>query len=336
MPNINWNELTFQYMPTKSNIRYTWKDGEWDEGSLHASEEISLHIAASCLHYGQECFEGLKAFSCKDGVVRIFRPDENARRISSTSQHILGPSIPVDLFLDAVRRVVKDNIEYVPPYGTGGSLYIRPLLIGTSPRIGISPSDEYTLIIMVMPVGPYYKGGITPVEALVMEGFDRAAPQGTGHVKVGGNYAAGLKPAKFAKERGFPINLFLDSASHKYIDEFGTSNFIGVTKNGVYVTPDSRSILPSITNKTLMRLAEDMGIKVERRPIPVEELADLAEVGACGTAVVITPISRIVHGDREFSYGQECGPILKRLYDAVTGIQYAEREDKHGWLFDLE
>ncbi|MCK5844899.1 MAG: branched-chain amino acid aminotransferase, partial [Victivallales bacterium] len=273
----------------------------------------------------------------RDGAVRIFRPDENARRISATSQHILGPPVPEELFLDAVRRVVKDNIEFVPPYGTGGSLYIRPLLIGTSPRIGISPSDEYMLVIMVMPVGPYYKGGITPVEALIMENFDRAAPLGTGQVKVGGNYAAGLKPAKFAKDRGFSINLFLDSATHKYIDEFGTSNFIAVTKDGIYITPDSHSILPSITNKTLMRLAEDIGIPVEQRPVPVEELAELAEVGACGTAVVITPISRIVHGNREFLYGGECGsPTLKRLYDAVTGIQYAEIEDRHGWLFDLE
>ncbi|NOY74665.1 MAG: branched-chain amino acid aminotransferase [Kiritimatiellaeota bacterium] len=336
MPNINWNELEFQYMPTKSNIRYTWSDGKWDDGALSTSSNVNLHIAASCLHYGQECFEGLKAFSCKDGAVRVFRPDENARRLSATSLHIMGPPIPEEMFLDAVRRVVKDNIEFIPPYGTQGSLYIRPLLIGTNPRIGISPSDEYLLIIMVMPVGPYYKGGITPVEALVMEDFDRAAPKGTGHVKVGGNYAAGLKPAKFAKSRGFPINLFLDSATHKYVDEFGTSNFIGITKDGTYVTPNSNSTLPSITNKSLMRLAEDMGVPVERRPIPVEELAELAEVGACGTAVVITPISRIVHGDREFSYGDECGPTLKRLYDAVTGIHYGELEDRHGWLFDIE
>ena len=336
MLNIDWSELTFQYTPAKSNIRYEWKDGAWNDGALTSDVNINLHMAASCLHYGQECFEGLKAFTCKDGVVRVFRPDENAKRISDTSQYILGPSIPEELFLDAVRRVVKDNIEYVPPYGTRGSLYIRPLLIGTSPRIGISASDEYSLIIMVMPVGPYYKGGITPVDALIMEKLDRAAPYGTGHVKVGGNYAAGLKPAKYAKDRGFPINLFLDATSHKYIDEFGTSNFIGITKDGAYVTPDSHSVLPSITNKSLMRIAEDMGITVERRPIPVEELADLAEVGACGTAVIITPISRIVHGEREYVYGEECGPTLQRLYDAVTGIQYAELEDKHGWLVDLE
>lgn len=336
MLNIDWDELTFQYMPAKSNIRYQYKNGAWDDGALTSDVNINLHMAASCLHYGQECFEGLKAFTCKDGKVRIFRPDENARRISDTSQYILGPRIPKELFLDAVRRVVKDNIDYVPPYGTRGSLYIRPLMIGTSPRIGISPSDEYSLIIMVMPVGSYYKGGITPVEALIMEDSDRAAPHGTGHVKVGGNYAAGLKPAKIAKERGFPINLFLDAATHTHIDEFGTSNFIGITKDGTYVTPNSHSVLPSITNKSLIQLAKDMDIPVERRPVAVEELADFAEVGACGTAVVITPISRIVHGEREFTYGDECGPTLQRLYDAVTGIQYAELEDKHGWMFDLE
>jgi branched-chain amino acid aminotransferase len=335
MPDIDWDKLRFQYSKVRSNIRYQFKDGKWDNGTLSEDFQINLHIAASCLHYGQECFEGLKACMCKDGKVRIFRPEQNAQRMAATSLFLLGPELPEDLFINACLRVVRDNIDYVPPYGTGGSLYIRPLLIGTSPRIGIAPSDTYELIIMVMPVGPYYKEGITPVDALVMDKFDRAAPHGTGSVKVGGNYAAGLMPAKFAKDRGYPINLFLDSQSHKYIDEFGTSNFIGITEDNVYITPESPSILPSITNKSLLQLAEDAGMKVERRKIPIEELAELKEVGACGTAVVITPISNIAYRDKIYSYGETCGPVLQKLYDALTGIQYGELEDTHKWMLDV-
>jgi len=335
MPDIDWDKLRFQYSKARSNIRYQFKDGKWDGGTLSEDFHMNLHIAASCLHYGQECFEGLKACTCKDGKVRIFRPEQNARRMSATSQYLLGPELPEELFLDACLRVVRDNIDYIPPYGTGGSLYIRPLLIGTSPRIGIAPSDTYELIIMVMPVGPYYKDGIKPVDALIMDKFDRAAPHGTGNVKVGGNYAAGLMPAKFAKDRGFPINLFLDSQTHQYIDEFGTSNFIGITEDNTYITPDSPSILPSITNKSLIQLAEDLDMKVERRKVPVSELPDLKEVGACGTAVIITPISKIAYRDAVYSYGDSCGPVLKGLYDKLTGIQYGEVEDTHQWMLEV-
>ena len=336
MINIDWDKLIFEYKPTKSNIRYTCSNGVWDEGRLTENQHIDLHIAATCIHYGQACFEGLKAFTCKDGKVRIFRPDKNAKRLLASSQYILGPAVPEELFVDAVKRVTKDNIEYVPPYGTGGSLYIRPVLIGTTPRVGIYPSDTYELIIMVMPVGSYYKGGIEPVDALIMDNFDRAAPLGTGHIKVAGNYAGGLTPAKFAKERGFPINLFLDAKSHQFIDEFGTSNFIGITKDGKYVTPDSPSTLPSITNMSLIQLAEDMGITVEKRPIPLNELSEFAEVGACGTAVVITPISSIVHGETTYKFGNgTCGPVLQKLYDALTAIHKGEAEDKHGWMVEV-
>ena len=335
MPELEWDKLLFEYSDTKSNIRYHYENGKWDDGVLTEEKNVSIHIASTCLHYGQECFEGLKAFRCKDGKVRLFRPQANAERMAATSKYLLGPDLPEELFIEACRRVVKDNIDYVPPYGTGGSLYIRPLLIGTTPRIGISPSDSYEFLVLVVPVGPYYNGGIKPVDALVMENFDRAAPHGTGHVKVGGNYAAGLMPAKFAKDRGFPINLFLDSKTHQYIDEFGTSNFIAITKDGTYVTPDSPSVLPSITNRTLMQLAEDRGIKVERRKIHVDELSEFQEVAACGTAVVITPIKRIVYGDREFTYADKCGPILKSFYDDVTGIQYGEKEDIHSWTMEV-
>jgi len=256
--------------------------------------------------------------------------------MSDTSLYLLGPELPEKIFVEACTRVVKDNIDYVPPYGTGGSLYIRPLLIGTSPKIGINPSETYEFIVMVIPVGPYYKGGIKPVDALVMDIYDRAAPHATGNVKVGGNYAAGLTPAKYAKDRGFPINLFLDSKTHQYIDEFGTSNFIGIKGDSTYVTPESPSILPSITNKSLEQLAKDKGMKVERRKIHVDELSEFTEVGACGTAVIITPIKSIVYKDKTYSYGGDtCGPVLQSLYDNITGIQYSELEDIHNWMLEV-
>ena len=332
---IDWGALGFSYMPVRSHIRCSYKDGKWNSGVLMNEHTITMTIAATCLHYGQAAFEGLKAFRCKDGTVKVFRPDENARRLNLSASRILGPEIPVEQFCDLVRRVVLDNIDYVPPYGSGGSLYIRPLYIGTGPQIGVAPSKDYELLIMVMPVGPYYKGGMKPVPALVIEDYDRAAPLGTGTIKLGGNYGASLKPAKIAKEKGFPIPLFMDPKTHQYVDEFGTSNFFGITKDGVYATPDSPSILGSITNKSLQQIAEDLGMKVERRHIHRDELGNFAEIGACGTAVVITHISEIVTADKVFKYGEECGPTLQKLYHAMTGIQYGELPDTHGWMFEV-
>ena len=228
-----------------------------------------------------------------------------------------------------------DNIEYVPPYGSGGSLYIRPLYIGVGPQIGVAPASDYELLIMVMPVGPYYKGGMKPVRAMVIEDYDRAAPLGTGTIKLGGNYGASLKPAKLAKEKGFPIPLFMDPKTHEYVDELGTSNFFGITKDGVYATPKSSSILGSITNKSLQQIAKDMGMKVECRQIHRNELGNFAEVAACGTAVVITPISEIVTAEKTYTYGETCGPTLKKLYDTMTGIQYGELPDTHSWTFEV-
>jgi branched-chain amino acid aminotransferase len=333
--NIDWNNLSFQFMPTKSNIRFSWKDGQWSPGRLCASTDITLSIAANCLHYGQAAFEGQKAFSCQDGKVRVFRPGANSERLNLTASHLLMPEVPAEMFLDAVRTVVEDNIDYVPPYGTGGALYIRPVMVGSAATIGVAPSTEYEFIIMVVPVGPYYKGGIKPVRALINDDFDRAAPQGTGHVKTAGNYAASLKPTKVAKGRGFDVSLFLDAATHEYIEEFGTSNFIAITKDGKYVTPKSDSILGSITNDSLIETAKDLGITVERRPIHKSELADFAEVGACGTAVVITPIKEIVHNDVVYKYGDEMGPVLRKLYDRLTGIQLGELPDTHHWLMEI-
>ena len=332
---MDWANLGFQFRPTKSNIRFHYADGKWGEGKLYNTYDITLSVAANVLHYGQAIFEGMKAFRCKDGKVRIFRPEENARRINSSARHLLMPEFPEDRFVEAVRTVVRDNEEYVPPYGSGGSLYLRPVMFGVSPQIGVSPSMEYELVILVSPVGAYYKNGIKPVESMIARDYDRAAPHGTGHIKAAGNYAASLISSKMAKEHGCPVALFLDPATHTCIDEFGTSNFLAITKDGKYVTSKSDSILPSITNKSLMEIAADFGIPVERRAVKVTELADFAEVAACGTAVVITPISRIYDGDTVYEYDSEkVGPILQKLYDEMTGIQYGEREDKHSWMVE--
>lgn len=332
---IDWQNLGFNYIPLNSHIRYTHEDGKWNNGSLFKEPYLTLPIAATCFHYGQAAFEGLKAFRCKDGKVRIFRPTENARRLNGTLNYILAPEIPEEMFLNAIQRVIRDNVEYIPPYGTGGSLYIRPFVIGSGAHIGIAPSKKYEFIVFVVPVGPYYKGGMKPVDSLVIEEIDRAAPKGTGHIKVAGNYAAGLKPDKMAKEKNCQVPLFLDAKTHQYIEEFGTSNFFAITKDRKYVTPESGSILGSITNKSLMQVAADLGLKVERRVVPKEELADFAEVGACGTAVVITPVGRIFIGDTVYNYGQEIGEVSKQLYERITGIQYGEYPDMHNWMVDL-
>ncbi len=333
---IDWASLGFSYMPTRSNVRCKWANGEWSKPELTTDVNVSISIAATCLHYGQNAFEGLKAFRCKDGKVRVFRPWENAKRMNRTAHQLLGPEIPEELFLDALHKVVLDNIDYVPPYGSGGSLYIRPLYLGTGPMIGVAPADEYEFIIMVMPVGKYYKEGLKGVPTLVIEDYDRAAPKGMGQYKCSGNYGASLMPAKLAKKAGYPVPLFLDPKEHKYIDEFGTSNFLAITEDGKYVTSDSPSILPSVTNMSLMEVARDLGMTVEKRPIVAEEeLPTFKEVCACGTAVVITPISSVTIHGKTITYGNECGPVSKKLYDILTGIQYGELEDTHNWMFEI-
>lgn len=334
---IAWDKLGFELIPTKSNIRFHHKNGQWSAGRLVNNDEICLSIASNCLHYGQACFEGLKAFCRGNNKVGVFRPQENAKRLNATARRLLMPEFPEERFVDAVLTLIRDNLDYVPPYGTGGSLYIRPLMIGTTPQIGISASEEYELIILVSPVGPYYKGGIKPVDAMIVDGMDRAAPMGTGHVKVAGNYAASLYPAKCAKDHGCSVALFLDPRNHEYIEEFGTSNFIGITPEGVYVTPDSGSVLPSITNKSLMQLARDLNIPVEVRPVHKSELSKFAEVGACGTAVVITPVGRIFYKNNIYDYGNaEIGSVLKKLYQTMVGIQFGEIPDTHQWMTEVD
>lgn len=335
--NLDWINLPFGYVKTDFNIRFYHRDGRWQEGELVTDENIPLHMAAACLHYGQEAFEGLKVFETTDGRIVSFRPRENAKRMNRSGDRIYIPSIPEDMFIDALERVVHANVSYVPPFGTGASLYVRPLTIGTGPRVGLGPANEYLFIIFVTPVGPYYKGGFKPVKALVVEEFDRAAPLGVGDCKVGGNYAAGLRGGEFGHDRGYPVVLYLDSKEKKYIDEFSTSNFIAI-KGKTYITPKSSSILPSITNDSLAIIAADLGMKVEKRKVPVEELVEFDEIGAVGTAAVVTPVNQIDYRDKKYTFGQgdKAGPVITGLYERLVKIQTGEIEDKFGWLHEIK
>ena len=332
---LDWSNLSFGYMKTDYNVRCYYRNGEWGDVEVSDSENITLHMAATCLHYGQEAFEGLKAFRGKDGKVRIFRLEANAERLQSTCDGIMMPQLPTEKFREMVLRVVKMNERFVPPYESGASLYIRPLLIGTGPQVGVHPADEYLFVIFVMPVGPYFKGGFATNPYVVIRQYDRSAPLGTGIYKVGGNYAASMKANKLAHDLGYSCEFYLDAKEKKYIDECGAANFFGIKEN-TYVTPKSTSILPSITNKSLMQLAEDMGLKVERRQIPIEELDSFEEAGACGTAAVISPIERIVDLEMKRSYviakDGKPGPICRKLYDTLRGIQYGDIEDPYGWV----
>lgn len=341
----DWKDLGFEFRPTKSNLRITYKNGKWGEMELSNDPYIQLHMGATALHYGQACFEGLKAFAHEDGSVHIFRPHENAKRLQSSCERTLMPILPHDMFLRAVNEVVRDNIEYVPPYGSGGALYLRPILFGSGARIGLQPADEYMFVIMVMPVADYYKGGLKPVDGILITDYDRAAPRGVGNVKVAGNYAADMLPNMMSKKKGYPIGLYLDAATQTTIEEFSTSNFVGIdSKNNKYVTPKSSSVLPSITNKSLMTIAKEEGLTVEEREVALEELETFDEVMACGTAVVVTPVGSITklgqseQDVKKYTFGNngEVGSITKRLYDRVRAIQCGQEEDKHGWNVKVE
>ncbi len=337
--NIDWPNLSFSYLETDYNVRCYYRNGKWGELEVTSSNQINIHMAATALHYGQEAFEGLKAYQGKDGQVRIFRVEENARRMISSAQGTMMAEVPEDLFVKAVKKVISLNKHYVPPYESGSSLYVRPLLIGTGPRVGVQPAEEYLFMVFVTPVGPYFKEGFKLTNVAVMREYDRAAPQGTGNIKVGGNYAASLKAGMIAKEKGYSAVLYLDSREKKYIDECGPANFFGI-KNNTYITPDSRSILPSITNKSLIQLAQDMGMKTERRPVPFEEIETFEEAGQCGTAAVISPIGRVDDLDNNKSYhfskDGEPGPVCQKLYDKLRAIQYGEEHDPYGWVTVLE
>lgn len=339
MSTINWSDLSFGYIKTDYNVRSYFKDGQWSSPVAETSEYLNLHMAATCLHYGQEAFEGMKAFKGKDGKIRVFRMRDNALRLQSSCRGILMEELPVELFEEMVSMAIKKNERFVPPYESGASLYIRPLLIGTSAQVGVRAATEYTFLIFVTPVGPYFKEGFKPTPMVILREYDRAAPQGTGTFKVGGNYAASLTAGNKASQLGYSAVLYLDAKEKKYIDECGPANFFGI-KDNTYITPKSESILPSITNKSLMQLAEDIGLKVERRQVPVEELATFEEAGACGTAAVISPILRIddLSEDKTYQYCKDgkAGPISEKLYNKLRAIQYGDEPDTHGWVTIVE
>ena len=335
---IDWSNLGFNYIKTDYRYISRWKDGKWDEGKLTTDNRLHISEASTGLHYGQQCFEGLKAFRNKDGKVLIFRPDQNAKRMLTSCDRVLMPEVPVEKFVDACIQVVKANMDFVPPYGSGCSLYIRPFVIGVGDNLGVKPAPEYIFSVFCSPVGPYFKGGMAPVNFIVSD-YDRAAPQGTGAAKVGGNYAGSLMPRNNAKKKGYADCIYLDPATHTKIEEAGAANFFGITHDNVFVTPDSPSILPSITKYSLLRIAKEyLGLEVEERDIYIDQLAELKEAGACGTAAVISPIGGIEHkGELHVFHSlTEVGPITQKLYDILTGIQNGDVEAPEGWVVEVE
>lgn len=336
---IDWANLPFGYFPTDYNVRCAFRDGKWGPIEISQSETVNIHMAATTLHYGQEIFEGLKAFRGADGKIRIFRLEENAKRMRESAKGLLMEPIPVELFEEMCIKAVKLNERFIPPYGTGASLYIRPLEIGMTPRIGVKEADEYLFIIMVTPVGPYFKGGFKNTNMCIMRQYDRVAPQGTGRWKVGGNYAASLGAGHKAHELGYSAVLYLDPKEKKYLDECGPANFYAI-KDGKYITPASGSILPSITNESLMQLARDFGMEVERRHITVDEIPDFEEAAACGTAAVTSPVGEIHDLDNDIKYviakDGKPGPVTTRFYETLSAIRLGEIEDKHGWNMVLD
>ena len=337
MENLDWASLGFNYRKTDWNVRFYYSDGKWSDMELCDSEYINMHMSAACLHYGLELFEGLKAFRGADEKIRLFRVDENAKRLQSSARKLCLPVPTEKMFIDACCEVVRRNERFVPPYGTGASLYLRPLLIGTNPVLGVKAATEATLIVFASPVGAYFKEGIKPIKVVVDREQDRSAPRGTGDVKVGGNYASSILSGERAHQLGYSNVLYLDSVERKYIEECGAANFFGI-RDGLYVTPKSTSILPSITNKSLRRLAEDLGLKVEERRVPVDELAQFTECGACGTAAVISPICKIVDldTDKVYDFGDRVGEYSQKMYTMLQDIQYGRAEDKYGWTTVIE
>lgn len=335
---IDWKNLGFSYM--KTDLRYvsTWKDGNWDEGKLVEDNMLTISEASCALHYGQQCFEGLKAYRAKDGSIQLFRPDQNAKRLNNSCERVMMAQVPEDKFIDACIQVVKANEHYIPPYGTGGALYLRPFVIGVGDNLGVKPAPEFIFSIFCVPVGAYFKGGMAPVNFMIAD-YDRAAPAGTGAVKVGGNYAGSLMPHQVAVDKGFADCIYLDPATHTKIEEVGAANFIGITKDNKFVTPNSPSILPSITKYSLMHLAKEyLGMEVEERDVLIDNLGEFAEAGACGTAAVISPIGGIEHkGNMHVFYSEtEVGPVITKLYETLVGIQYGEVEAPEGWIVEVK
>ena len=339
MDTINWDNLGFAYRKTATILRCTYKDGAWGEVESLTDDNITISSFAGCLHYSIECFEGLKAFRGKDGKVRIFRPEENARRMQSSAASLFIPAPSEELFVSMCKRLVKENIDYLPPYGHNASMYIRPTLIGSNPQLGVKSSTECLFMMLCAPVGAYTGNTLQPSYVVISRDYDRAAPNGTGSFKLGSNYAASLYSYNLAHKLGYEAVLYLDPLHHQYIDEFNSSNFFGIRGNS-YITPKSDTILPSITNKSLEAVAKEIGMTVERRPVPVEELSTFEEVGECGTAVVITPVYQIddkpsLESDevKPYYFGSkdQCGPKSLKLYKMIRGIQDGEIDDPFGW-----
>ena len=336
--NIDWDNLGFEYIKTDFRYISTWKNGSWDEGHLTEDNMLTISEASCALHYGQQCFEGLKAYRTKNGDIQLFRPNRNAARLNNSLNKLLMPEIPEEKFIDACMQVVKANEHYVPPYGTGGTLYLRPFVIGVGDNIGVKPAPEYIFCVFCLPVGAYFKGGMTPCNFMIAD-YDRAAPHGTGGQKVGGNYAASMQPHKIAADRGFADCIYLDPATRTYIEEVGAANFFGITKNNEFVTPKSPSVLPSITKYSLMEIAEKyLNMPVYERKVPIDSLDEFKEAGACGTAAVITPIGGIEYkGELHVFYSEtEVGPITKELYRILCGIQFGDVEAPEGWIYKVK
>ncbi len=337
--NIDWSNLGFGYIQTEKRYVSNFKDGKWDEGGITDDANVVLNECAGVLQYAQTVFEGLKAYTTADGSVVTFRPDLNADRLIQSCERLKIPVVPKEKFLAAVEEVVKANIDYVPPYGSGATLYIRPYVFGTNPVIGVKPADEYQFRVFVTPVGPYFKGGAKPITIRVCD-YDRAAPHGTGHIKAGLNYAMSLFQIVDAHEKGFDENMYLDAATRTYVEETGGANFLFVTKDGTVVSPKSNSILPSITRRSLMYVAEHcLGLKVEHRPVAFEEVKDFAECGLCGTAAVISPVGKINNHGEEICFPagmEEMGPVTKKLYETLLGIQMGTVEAPEGWIHKIK
>lgn len=336
--NVDWSNLGFSYQPISKRYVANYKEGKWGKGALTEDASVVLNECAGILQYCQEVFEGLKAYKTVDGRVVTFRPDLNAKRMQDSAERLAMPPVSVEMFLEAVEQVVKANEDWIPPYESGGSLYLRPYLFATGPVIGVKPSDEYQFRLFGTPVGSYFKGGVKPITICVSD-FDRAAPHGTGHIKAGLNYAMSLHPYMVAHANGFAENMYLDAATRTYVEETGGANFLFVTKDGKIVTPKSESILPSITRRSLVMLAEKMGYIVEHRPVKFTELKDFAEAGLCGTAAVICPVGKIVSHEEtiELPSGMdEMGPVLTKLYEELRGIQLGKIEGPEGWIHEIK
>ncbi len=334
----NWDELSFDFNSTGGeNLRRYYKDGKWSAPEYTTSEYIPVHMCSACLNYGLQAFEGIKAFRGVDGKVRIFRPYAHAARMASGARKLCLPMVSADEFVEACVEIVRRNLEFLPPYESQAALYIRPVLFGTRPRLTVRPSGEAGFCVFATPVGPYFKDGIKPIDAIVNRNQDRSAPLGTGDVKVGGNYASSMLSYEEAHEMGYSAVLYTESIEHRYIEECGAANFIAIKGNS-YITPKSPSILPSITNDSLMQLAEDKGFEVEQRPVDVAELREFDECGACGTGAIITPLGNVFDPDlgEKYHYGDEVGPVLLDLYKSLQDVQYGRVPDIHNWCVVVE